>query len=276
MHRGIWLVGWLVLFTPFTFGQAGGKVPPIVSVKNVKPNDSVFKATNEMWSKPIVIRSEKEAAENFAKEALEALNKQVDFKQQFVLVFAWKGSGEDRLEYAVAESFPEQVFFSRKPGKTKDNKEHIHLYALRSNVKWRTSAKNQPQDEKGKEDKVVRPLKFTPANPRINFSIGGQNKLVTLPDAAAVEKLVGKDSAKSLVELVDFKKETIVLVSWTTSGPPEGVLKFEMKGQGEARMVQFYIQGPPGGGVRGQRARIGADFFAVPSNLKVSFDPKER
>ena len=35
--------------------------------------------------------------------------KQSDFEQQVVLVFAWRGSGRDRSEYAVLESFPEPI-----------------------------------------------------------------------------------------------------------------------------------------------------------------------
>ena len=91
-----------------------------------------------------------------------------------------------------------------------------------------------------------------------------------------MEKLVGKDEAKALADQVDFDRDMIVHVSWTTSGPPEGMLKHEVKGTGEDRRLTFYVQGPPGVKARGQRARIGADFFAVPKNMAVAFDPKER
>ncbi len=133
----------------------------------------------------------------------------------------------------------------------------------------------QAQVDKDKET-VVRPLRFAPEDPMVIFMIGGQSKLTRLADAEAVEKLVGQAAAKSLLDVVDFKKEAIVLVSWTTSGPPEGVLKHETKGDGADRRVQFYVQGPPGAGARGQRARIGADFFAVPREAKVTFNPEER
>jgi hypothetical protein len=132
----------------------------------------------------------------------------------------------------------------------------------------------------GKEDKgdgvSVRALKFAPKDPTVVFGIGGQSKLTALKDAAAVEKLVGKDAAKQLLDAVDFEKEQIVLVSWTTSGPPDGMLKHELKGTGKDRKVNFYVQGPPGAKVRGQRARLGADFFAVPAKMEVSFEAKER
>ena len=133
----------------------------------------------------------------------------------------------------------------------------------------------QAQGDKDNE-KIVRPLQFAPKDPTVVFMIGGQSTLIRLTDAEAVEKLVGKSAAHSLIDLVDFKKEAIVLVSWTTSGPPEGVLKHETKGDGAGRRVQFYVQGPPGGGARGQRARIGADFFAVSREVKATFDPVER
>jgi hypothetical protein len=130
------------------------------------------------------------------------------------------------------------------------------------------------QDDKGKDAKSsVRALKFAPKDPTIGFKIGGLSKLTTFADADAVEKLVGKESAKGLVDAVDFTKEQIVLVSWTTAGPPEGMLMHEVK-DGK---LQFFIQGPNGVKIpRGQRARLGADFFAVPRDAKVAFDPRER
>jgi hypothetical protein len=129
--------------------------------------------------------------------------------------------------------------------------------------------------EKGKDDKAVRALKFAPKDPASVFSIGGKSKLTRLADAEAVEKLLGekgKADAKALAAQVDFKKEAIVLVSWTSAGPPDGILKHELK---DKRIV-FFVQGPPPGKPRGLRARIGADFFAVPRDAEVTFEPKER
>ena len=116
-------------------GRAPAALPPIQAVKGVKPKPSVFKAAGR--NKPLVIRSEAEAAEHFGDAAAGALIKQVDFKQQIVLVFAWRGSGQDRLAYSVAESFPEQISFTFRPGRTRDLRPHMRIYALRSNVSWR-------------------------------------------------------------------------------------------------------------------------------------------
>ena len=106
---------------------------PIESI-TVKPENSVFKNSN--FNKPVVVKSKEEAAKHFGKEAVASLVKAVDFKKQFVLVFAWRGSGGDQLNYTVAESFPEQITFSRQFGRTRDLRAHAKVFALRSNVKW--------------------------------------------------------------------------------------------------------------------------------------------
>jgi hypothetical protein len=114
------------------FGQE-----PIVEIK-VTPEKSAFK--NSAWSKPIVIKSQDEAARHFGKDALETIASKIDFKKQIVLVFAWQGSGGDKLGYKILESFPEQIPFSLRPGVTDDLRSHSRVFALRSNVRWSVQA----------------------------------------------------------------------------------------------------------------------------------------
>lgn len=126
----------LLLFaTAVSAADRAAKLPPIRAVKNAKPNKGVFAVASR--KKPLIIRSEKDAAKHFTKKGLAELKKQVDFGKQIVLVFAWRGSGQDRLAYDVLESFPEQVVFKYKPGRTRDLRPHIYMYVLRSNVKWK-------------------------------------------------------------------------------------------------------------------------------------------
>jgi len=122
---------------------------PIVAL-DVRPEQSAVQAS--AWNKPIVITSMQEAAGHFGSGALETLG-QVDFEQQFILVFAWRGSGRDRLSYAVAESLPEQIVFSMQRGLTRDLRPHTHVYALRSNVSWSIQA----EDDAGVEKPSVEP-----------------------------------------------------------------------------------------------------------------------
>jgi len=106
---------------------------PIVAIE-VKPNHEL--STKSVWEKPILIKSAEEAAQHFAEDALATLKNAVDWEKQVVLVFVWKGSGQDQLQYHILESYPEQIPFSLKPGMTKDLRLHSRVYALRSNVQW--------------------------------------------------------------------------------------------------------------------------------------------
>lgn len=115
------------------------KLPPIKRIKGVQPKRSIFKAAKR--NKPLVIKTAEEAGKHFGKDAVEKLKKQVQFGKQIVLVFAWRGSGRDKLTYQVLESFPEQVVFNYKPGRTRDLRPHVYVFALRANVKWRAGRK---------------------------------------------------------------------------------------------------------------------------------------
>jgi hypothetical protein len=131
MPRSV-LIASLVL--PFLSALIASAQPAITAIEDAKPKPSVFKDAS--LRKPLVIRSAEEAAGHFGDDALAALKKQVDFEKQIVLIFAWRGSGQDRLTYAVLESYPEQVPFKYRPGRTRDLRPHVYVYALRTNVRW--------------------------------------------------------------------------------------------------------------------------------------------
>ena len=113
---------------------AARTLPPIQPIKDVTVKKSVFDDASR--DNPLVIRTEIEAEKHFDEDNLAILKKEVDFAKQFVLVFAWRGSGQDRLEYDVLESFPEQIQFRLILGRTKDLRSHVKIFALRTNVKW--------------------------------------------------------------------------------------------------------------------------------------------
>ena len=113
---------------------ASANYEPITELKDLRAEEAVF--TDASRTKPIVLKSLKNGAKYFDEEELVAISKTVDFEKQIVLLFAWKGSGQDRLQYVVKESFPEQIMFSHKPGRTRDLRPHLKVYVLRSNVKW--------------------------------------------------------------------------------------------------------------------------------------------
>jgi hypothetical protein len=128
-----------VVFSAIGWGKAAEmkpdpKVAPIKEISNVVSKEDAFKPGRP--PQPTVLHSEKEASECFSAEELAKLKKQVDFGQQVVLLFAWQGSGQDQMAHSIAESYPEQVSFTYKPGRTRDLRPHVQVYAVRSNVKW--------------------------------------------------------------------------------------------------------------------------------------------
>lgn len=137
MNQLTFMLAGLVLVS--TSVATHGQVPlsPIQVIKDVQPLAIAFEKASR--DKPIVIRSKQAALKVFSAEEAAKLAKMVDFEQQHVLVFAWRGSGQDNIEYSVLESFPEQVVFKFKPGRTRDYRPHTRVYALRSNVRWRTA-----------------------------------------------------------------------------------------------------------------------------------------
>ncbi len=115
-------------------GVVTSSSPAIIEFDAPRPNRAAWE--NATWKKPLVLKSEKDAAGYFDGDELVKLTKLVDFDKQVAVVFLWRGSGQDRIDAAVAESYPEQVFFTYKPGRTRDLREHVRAFALRSNVAW--------------------------------------------------------------------------------------------------------------------------------------------
>ncbi len=134
-NRHLWTsLACLLLLTLTASAEPAASIQPIQKVAGVQPNRAVFKDAGR--KKPLVLKSKEELAKYFGEEQVAKITAKVDLKSQIVLVFAWRGSGGDRLNYDVAESFPEQISFRIKPGRTRDLRPHVHVFALRSNVKW--------------------------------------------------------------------------------------------------------------------------------------------
>lgn len=117
-----------------SFAAKEAVVGPIAKLSSAKPNQTVFKDAKR--NAPIEIKTADGLAKYFDEKQAAAIAKEVDFKQQLVLIFAWRGSGQDKLNFDVGESFPETILFRIKPGRTRDLRPHVQVFALRSNVKW--------------------------------------------------------------------------------------------------------------------------------------------
>ena len=101
-------------------------------IEGITLEDKVFEAVDE--NRILVLASSEDAERNLSEENFKKLSDQVDFDTQRVVVFAWRGSGRDRVSYSIAESWPEQISFQYERGMTRDLRSHTKIFALRSNV----------------------------------------------------------------------------------------------------------------------------------------------
>ena len=63
----------------------------------------------------------------------DAIAKIVDFDKDYMLIFAWSGSGGDKL--AAADEKGEAVFTVTR-GRTKDLRQHLRVFAVAKGAKW--------------------------------------------------------------------------------------------------------------------------------------------
>jgi len=108
-------------------------LPPIQDITDIKPNEQIWKVAKR--GVPLTLNSKSAVDKYFAEAQVKLLLKKVDFQKQTLLLFAWRGSGQDKMTYTIAESFPEQITFKILPGRTRDLRPHLNLYAIRKNVK---------------------------------------------------------------------------------------------------------------------------------------------
>jgi len=81
---------------------------------------------------PTTITSAEELVKSpILKDAAEELKKQVDFKAEKLLVFAWAGSGQDKLTVTAKEKDKKTVLtIGYTPGRTRDLRQHSKLFVV--------------------------------------------------------------------------------------------------------------------------------------------------
>jgi hypothetical protein len=86
-------------------------------------------------NKPVKVTDKEELAKAVPdKDAQAAIAKQVDFKKEYVLLFAWSGSSGDRLTMSAEKG---EVTFTFKHGLVSDFRPHAQLYALPAKMTYR-------------------------------------------------------------------------------------------------------------------------------------------
>ncbi len=88
------------------------------------------------WDEPTVIKTEDELKKAFGDDAAKAMK--VDFKKEYLALFQWAGSGQDKLSNTVeTKAGKTTVTTTLMPGRTRDLRQHAHLYALPVGAEWK-------------------------------------------------------------------------------------------------------------------------------------------
>ncbi|MFO0823197.1 MAG: hypothetical protein U0792_08760 [Gemmataceae bacterium] len=87
-------------------------------------------------TEPTTIASAEDLAKSpLLKDAAEAIGKQVDFKAEKLLVFAWAGSGQDKITLTAKEKDGKKVLtLEYTPGLTRDLRRHVKLFAVPKDI----------------------------------------------------------------------------------------------------------------------------------------------
>jgi hypothetical protein len=137
---------WLSVLALCLQAPGARSAPPVEGNQIAPPNDGqpAMRELGGLEAKPTafqsgrplqpkVIRSEKEAGEYLTEEATAEVKKRVDFSKESVLLFAWRGSGQDHLKIATVDL---RTTFSLEAGRTKDLREHVKVLVLGKNAPW--------------------------------------------------------------------------------------------------------------------------------------------
>lgn len=115
--------------------QAPMPAPVIDQLKGLEANDETVesilkneeaKTTIDKLNAPIVLTSMEEALKHLTRASMEKIN--VDFNKQQVVIFAWRGSGQDRL--MGSQPSDKKAIFHYTSGRTRDLRTHTAIYAL--------------------------------------------------------------------------------------------------------------------------------------------------
>ena len=128
----------VALISASTFAAKGTHLDTSLSpLKDVAPNKLVFKGANRLVPKQI--KTAEDIVKYFGKEQAKVIGKKVDLKRQMIFVFAWRGSGGDRLIYDLAKSNPPIYQFHFVHGETDDLRKHAYVYVAGLKAKWTVS-----------------------------------------------------------------------------------------------------------------------------------------
>jgi hypothetical protein len=123
------------------YDTAGKAVPVIRAITGFRP--PLGRGPGFRRAKPKTFETAEQLADVFGDAAAKRISEQVDFDDQFLLLFRWAGSGQDKLSFRINEQGETaKVVFKFRPGLTRDLRPHAYLYCIRKGVVFEIDQKN--------------------------------------------------------------------------------------------------------------------------------------
>jgi hypothetical protein len=147
----------------------------------------------------------------FPADSAEKLKKELDFEKDKLIVFAWNGSGRDRLTGALTPGPVPLAAFQYTPGLTFEWRQHARLFVVPRGADIRLSAEPAVIDEDSAVKEIpTKDLKIAfPENP------GGVMKPDVITSAEQLTKAPAlRGAAEAIGKRVNFDKEKLVFVAW--------------------------------------------------------------
>lgn len=104
------------------------------------PYEHLFDEQPGAPSQPLIITSAEEAASYFDEFGLATLDERVDWSTQSVLIFAWTGASDDRLQ--VMNKLDNEVdrLYLYTPGQAEGQRKHLEVYRVDHKMNWQFHA----------------------------------------------------------------------------------------------------------------------------------------
>ena len=101
-----------------------------------KPHDHLFAEKAGPPINPVMITSAEEAASYFDEFALRTIERRMDWSKQSILVFAWTGAPDDRIQ--IMNNLDDEVdrLYLYIPGKTQGQRKHLEVYRVDHKMHW--------------------------------------------------------------------------------------------------------------------------------------------
>ena len=223
---------------------------------------------------PTVFTSAKAIWEAVRFPAFQKMIDQVDFAKDQVMVFSYKGSGNDGLSFRVErdKKEPVVVFFIPYSDRPFYPELHFHIYLVPKTVKWRVE--REKENPKGKDapkkgtDEVIRRLDLTGYKGPARRDRAPFAEPTTINNADELAKAIpDKEWQNWIAKRVDFAKEQLVFFAYASSGTDSQAFKIE-KEENEPIVIFFRR-----GGFHTSDLRPHFHLFAVDKKVKWRAEP---